>query len=281
MSRASSVPGGPATGTGAAPPGVVDGVVAAALGWEVRTVLGPLTDVRPLDARGVSAWIGFAGAHRFLVVRTGIGPERVRMALAGVDAWCRGARWLLSTGCAGALVPGLEPGTVVVATRIVDDRGDAAGRASDAQAQVLQRWAQVHGIVAHCGAFASVARPLLDAAEKRNARNRLGAIAVEMEGAALAAAAAERGVSFLAVRVILDGVDMAVPDFGDARDGYGLAAAMIRHPLGVGRAARLWPAQRTARAELVRFFRAFFTGDALQALDAGPRSVEQVPGRGA
>jgi nucleoside phosphorylase len=203
------------------------------------------------------------------------------MALAGVDAWCRGARWLLSTGCAGALVPGLGPGAVVVATRIVDDRGVMAGRASDAQAQAVQRWAQARGIPARPGAFVSVARPLLSAAEKRSAHDRLGAIAVEMEGAALAAAAAERGVSFLAVRVILDGVDVAVPDFGDTRDVYGLAAAMVRHPLRVGRAARLLPAQRTARAELARFFRAFFTGDALGAMDAGPRSVEQVPGRGA
>jgi nucleoside phosphorylase len=281
MSRTSSVRGGPATGTGHAPPDVVDGVVAAALGWEVKAVLGALTDVRPLDARGVPTWIGSAGSHRFLVVRTGIGPERVRMALASVEAWCRGARWLVSTGCAGALVAGLEPGAVVVATRIVDDRGDVAGHASEARAHVLQRWARVQGILAHCGAFASVARPLLSAAEKRSAHDRLGTIAVEMEGAPLAAAATERGLSFLAVRVILDPVDMAVPDFGDARDVYGLAAAMVRRPLGVGRAARLWPAQRTAHAELARFFRAFFTRDALQALDAGSRSVEQGPGRGA
>jgi nucleoside phosphorylase len=271
MSRAS-----PAKGAGAARPDV-DGVVAAALAWEVKPVLGPLTNVRRLETRGAPVWIGSAGPHRLLVVRTGIGPERVRTALAGVDAWCRGARWLLSTGCAGALVPGLEPGAVVVATRIVDDRGDVAGRASDAQAQAVQRWAQARGIPARPGAFASVGRPLLSAAEKRGAHDRLGAIAVEMEGAALANAAAERGVSFLAVRVILDRVDMAVPDFGDARDVYGLAAAMVRDPLAVGRAARLWPAQRAARTGLARFFRAFFAGDALEALDAGSRSVERVP----
>jgi len=233
----------------------------------VKAVLGALTAVRRFHSRGTPSWIGAAGPRRLLVIRTGIGPERVRAALANVDIARTGARWLLSTGCAGALVPDLDAGAMVVATRVVDDRGAVIGRPLDAPAQALERWARAREIVTHPGAFVSVARPLLSAAEKRAAHEQLGGIAVEMEGAALAAAAAERGVPFLAVRVILDGVGVAVPDFGDARDLRSLAGAVARHPAALGRAARLWPAQRTARAALERFLRAFFAVTGFGALE--------------
>ena len=266
MSRGSPAPGTVATTTRAAHP-EVDCIVAAALGWEARAVLGGLTDVRPRGTSGRPVWVGSAGRYRLLVVQTGIGPERVRMALAGLDIASAGARWLFSTGCAGALVPDLEPGALVVATRVVDDRGALVGRPLDAEALALQGWAQARGIATRSGSFASVGRPLLSAVEKRRAHERLGAIAVEMEGAALAAAAAERSMSLVAIRVILDGVDVAVPDFGAARNLSDLAGAVARHPAVLGRAARLWPAQRTARAALARFFRAFFARDALGALE--------------
>lgn len=267
MARRSRARGTVAARTRAAPPGV-DCIVAAALGWEVRAVLGGLTDVRRHDGAGAPAWTGLAGRYRLLVVRTGIGPQRVRAALVDTRLASRGARWLLSTGCAGALVPGLEAGALVVATRIVDDRGAPVGRPLDEQALALRRWAQTRRIATRTGSFVSLGRPLSSAVEKRRAHERLGAIAVEMEGAALAAAAAERGLLLVAVRVILDAVDVAVPELGTARDLRGLAGAVARFPGALGRAARLWPAQRTARAALERFCRAFFVESALGALGA-------------
>ena len=245
----------------------IDGIIAAALGWEVRAVLAGLAEVRRYDTPGSPRWIGRAGRHRFLVVQTGIGPERVRIALAGMEVASAGACWLLSTGCAGALVPDLAPGAVVVASRIIDDHGALVGRPLDAEALALRGWAQTRGIVVRVGSFVSVGRPLLTALDKRRAHERLGAIAVEMEGAALAAAAAARGIRLVAVLVILDAVDVAVPDLGTPGDLRGLAGALARHPAAFARAARLWPAKRTAQTALERVFREFVAGDALGALE--------------
>src|SRR5436305_1686895 len=77
-----------------------------------------------------------------------------------------------------------------------------------------------------------------------------GALAVEMESGALAAAARARGIPFAALRVVLDGAGEALPAelgvideaTGEVRAGRALAA-MALHP-------RLWPAAaRLARRQ--------------------------------
>jgi adenosylhomocysteine nucleosidase len=63
----------------------------------------------------------------------------------------------------------------------------------------------------HRGDLLSVAEPLESPAAKRAAAEATNAVAVDMESAGIAAAAARAGVPFVALRVVVDGVDDALP----------------------------------------------------------------------
>jgi nucleoside phosphorylase len=267
----------PAAGATAGPaapgaPGGADCLIAAALGWEARAVRAALSGVRRHATAGVVVWVGGAAHRRVMVVQTGVGPARVRDALAGVNLAQSGARWLVSTGCAGGLAPGLEPGSLVVATELLDHDGGRRGSGMEAPALRLRAWARRFDLELRPGPFLSMARPLLSAADKRRAHERLAAIAVEMEAAPLAALAAAHGMTFVGVRAILDPAETAVPDLplggGGLRD---VAGAVVRRPMALLAAARLLPAQRAARSALDRFFRAFVSGDGLGSLEENAR----------
>jgi adenosylhomocysteine nucleosidase len=75
------------------------------------------------------------------------------------------------------------------------------------------------------------------AAEKRDLRDRTGAIAVEMESAAVAAKAREWGVPFRCIKVVSDTAREDMPlDFNRYRDAAGrfsrgrIALAALGHP---------------------------------------------------
>src|SRR5262249_48077025 len=109
------------------------------------------------------------------------------------------------------------------------------------------------------------ARLLGTAADKRAAATTHSAVAVEMEGAAIAACGAQAGVAFASVRAILDTVDTELRHAGPfmvkmqrtikplAVIGY-LAA----HPTSVSDLLALQRMQRAAQTTLNRFFDAWF-----------------------
>src|SRR5215470_15584492 len=98
---------------------MVDVVVFAALAWERRCVLAGIGSVAPA---GPQKWTGtVSGGRSVLVVQTGIGVERARTAAGSVPE----AGAFVSAGCAGALVPWLRAGDIVVADRIVTVSGAA------------------------------------------------------------------------------------------------------------------------------------------------------------
>jgi adenosylhomocysteine nucleosidase len=103
--------------------------------------------------------------------------------------------------------------------------------------------------------LASAARILKDGAGKRDARTRTGALAVDMESAAIAAEVHRLGLRFACVRAVLDTVDeeivgaeLAGPD-GEVRP---LAAAsfVLRNPAAVLGLARMMRSLNRATAAL-------------------------------
>lgn len=248
-------------------------VIFAALRWELEPALAALTDVRPRPLGRFPSWVGRAGDRAVRVVKTGVGIAQARRAALRVweETAADAVSWVLSTGCAGALREDLGHGALVVATDVLDSGGRPVVPSMRRDAERLIDWVRTRGLVVHPGAFYSVEQPLLTVADKRAARRATGAVAVEMEGAATAAVAAAHGISFLAVRVILDAADVDVPDIlattdGDVHAGR-LVAHVARHPrtlLGLG---RLMSARRVARQVLTGFFRVFLAGGALAGLD--------------
>ncbi len=139
------------------------------------------------------------GAPRLEITRTGIGPRRARRAAAGLAA--TPGSGLAIAGFAGALAEGLEPGDVLVASEILGRDGERVLECTGAGliAGMLGR----HGVRAHVGPLVSVRAPVAGTARARLAAT--GALAVDMESAWLAPAAAGRPLVVL--RVVLDSAE--------------------------------------------------------------------------
>lgn len=138
---------------------------------------------------------------------SGMGPSRATDAARALIKG--GASALLSWGTCGALRKGLEAGAVLLPMTVMDDHGVSYPVDSRWRQRVEQ--ALSPSLAVHGGLLLSSARPLTQASQKASAHAATAAAAVDMESAAVAAVAAAAGVPFLALRVVLDLADQAVP----------------------------------------------------------------------
>ena len=125
---------------------------------------------------------------------TGMGPrsgEAVRRRLAKKDV-----RLVVSTGFAGGVRPGFHTGDLVLASEVIHAPTGDRHKPVSSYFSLSDR--------ASVGPFVTVEKALPDPKAKAWAGNRFGAIAVDMESAAVAQAADEAGVAWAAIRVILD-----------------------------------------------------------------------------
>jgi adenosylhomocysteine nucleosidase len=180
----------------AEPPPPADVGIVAALPIEVGPFLASLRDVRKYASAKLTIQEGtWRGRMVALVVG---GPGRAAAARAGnlLVAGHR-PRWLLSAGFAGALATDLARGDVVLPDEVVDAEGNHArievGVNADAGRPVVRS-----------GRLVTVDAVVRTASQKSSLRESSGAICVDMETSAVARLAAERGLRFLAVRVISD-----------------------------------------------------------------------------
>lgn len=229
-----------------------DVVVFAALAWEARAVLDALQGVEHLRDRVWRGYLGDGAAVR--VLQIGVGLDRAERAAAEAS----GAGLYLSCGCAGGLVPGLRAGDLVIGDRIlVLDRAGRMLRDVATDATALAAWSAARGLDARVGAIASspVVLPTGDA--KRDAATH-GAVVVDMESAAVATVARERGVRCAAVKVVLDeagdavgfpGGEVVDPETGEIDVRRGVTALALR-PQWWPRAVRLARLQRVAERRL-------------------------------
>lgn len=180
-----------------------------------------------------------------IVTQTGPGPENAARAADG--ALAAGAAALVSFGLAGALAPTLRAGAVVLPRAIVAASGerfvvDSAWR--DAIATMLgAEFAPADGDML------SVPEPLATPDDKARAGSG-GGVAVDMESAAIAAAAARSGVPCVAIRVVVDEAGDALPS-GTER----LVDARGEQRLGAAVGAALRPAGWSSFLMLARRYR--------------------------
>jgi 4-hydroxy-3-methylbut-2-enyl diphosphate reductase len=136
----------------------------------------------------------FAARRCSHVLRTGMGPERARTAAA--VAAHRPARAVAVLGFCGALSDELRPGDVVLADEL---RGNGAPLKCQPLQQLVKELVQ-SGLAVREGPIVSVPKMSRGAERARLAED--GSIAVDMESAWLARAAAGR--PFAAVRAVVD-----------------------------------------------------------------------------
>jgi adenosylhomocysteine nucleosidase len=236
--------------------------VFAALQWECRTVLKHLRQVRRERCDAFTCWKGHAGSNEVWVVKTGMGVDR---AAAAVDALGADGGWTIfvSTGCAGGLAADLLPGDLVIASVIEGDgTPEPLTTAADIRAGALAT-AKAARVPVREGQQLCSRTVLASRADKRAAAER-GAVVVEMEGGAIAAGAAARGVPLLSVRAILDGAEHELsvpgtvidPATGNLRP-LALAGYLAAHPSAIGGLMAMQRMQNAARDSLERFFAAW------------------------
>ena len=173
--------------------------VVAALEREIRPLVAGWKVVR-------RSWDGrefqFFENEEAVVVCGGIGPAAARRACEAVCASYE-LRLVISAGFAGALTEDLRVGAVVVPGRVID-AGDGSSVVAGAGSQALVSVAEM----------ATVER-------KRILAAKYGAVAVDMEAAAVAKGAQARGIRFEAVKVISDELDFEIPVIEGSIDGQG------------------------------------------------------------
>lgn len=215
--------------------------IVAAMHEELGALLAQMPDEQRIQVAGRDFWVGHLQGQLVVAVLSRIG--KVAAATTATVLLERfGARCILFTGVAGGLAPGVDVGDIVVATRLLQHDLDASpifpkyevpltGHArfaadtqiSDALAAVAagvlgdpvmllgQQVVDDFGLVTpkvHRGLLVSGDRFVSSAAESDALRSALpDALAVEMEGAAVAQVCHDFGVPFAAVRTISDRAD--------------------------------------------------------------------------
>ena len=158
----------------------------------------------------------FFESGQAVLVCGGIGSEAARRATEAVIALYQ-PELVLSVGFAGAIDPALKVGEIFSPSRVIDAR-DGSSVATDTGSGVLVSAANIAG-----------------AEQKVKLAGSYAAQAVDMEAAAVARGAQARGVRFMAVKVISDESNFAMPpmdrfvgDNGQFRTGKFVIFAGLR-----------------------------------------------------
>ena len=210
------------------------------------------------SVKGIRCWVGRTGDVRCLVVKTGIGPRKAR-------AVCRRVvqniplSALISTGFACALHDA-RVGDVLVGTEVVGDESLEVGRPLPCAEEWISRAVQIvkeSRIEMLAGRFVSVSKVLCHGHEKRAIAHISGAVAVDMESAALAVVAREAGIPFAILRTVSDLMDEDLPlDFNLLLRPTGWiagAVACLRDPSSLAGLFRLRMQSQRAAEQLTRF----------------------------
>ncbi len=198
----------------------------AAMHEELAAVLDLLPDERKTVVAGREFWRGHLHGHEVIAVLCRIGKvAAATTATALIEHF--GVREIVFTGVAGGLGPGVQVGDVVVADTFLQHDLDASpifprhevplyGRSRFATDPALtQRLADaarraLPAATLHRGLLVSGDRFVSTTAEARALQAELpDALAVEMEGAAIAQVCHDYGVAYAAVRTVSDRADDA------------------------------------------------------------------------
>lgn len=186
-----------------------------------------------------------------VVVRvSGPGPERARAAAEErIEA---GARALVTIGLAGGLDPALPAGALVIAARAIGPDGTPV--------ELDAAWVdRLRALLpeAMAATVATLEEPVGSTGAKAALHRATGAVACDLETAAVADAARAAGVPVAGLRVVCDPAGTALPRASRAAlDGRGrvrgarVAAGLLRRPGELPALLRLGRAERTARSAL-------------------------------
>jgi adenosylhomocysteine nucleosidase len=187
-------------------------IVFYAFSREIALLKRRLRERVPLNRHGLKGFRADAGEGEIAFIATGIGLARARSIARHALGVFPQARMVIGTGVAGALSGGLRPGDIVVADRLVQARDDGASpehvlAVGARELEHCERVLRAAGLTFSTGAILTSPRVLADRNSKRLAKERSGAIAVDMESVGIALEAAARGLPFAVVRTVMDSLE--------------------------------------------------------------------------
>jgi adenosylhomocysteine nucleosidase len=173
----------------------------------------------------------------------GLGRERARAGVARLLQ--HGAEALVSLGTAGALDPDLSAGDIVMPASVIRPEGAPLATHERWRRRAMQALA---GLPVHGGSLLDAGEVIASVQEKRRLHAASGALAVDMESAALVQEAGRQGLPALVVRVVIDRADLAIPDCVlRGSDAYGRTRPLRLLGALLGRPRQLAPLLRLAR----------------------------------
>ena len=184
----------------------------------------------------------------------GMGRERAhsaaqKMAVSGCDA-------LVSWGTAGALLPNIKPGSLIIPESIMTQEDEIIQTASTWRRQVVKELNDCPDDV-YLGRLSDSMQVLTSAKEKYAAREHGDSIAVDMESATIALVARQENVAFISIRAISDSAYMSIPEsILSYTDPYGrvqisqLIPAILKRPADIPKIVKLAMGYRSASRTL-------------------------------
>lgn len=235
----------------------------AATHWELQAVRRGLAIDRVATIAGVRCYIGQQGDCTYWLIQTGVGPTAAHSVAERV-LQAQAMSLVMSTGFACALVPA-QVGDLIVGTSVSSVQADGTWMLGgdcvlcDAGVrQGLLTVAQDAGLVTRVGTVVSSETVVWQAEEKHRLQRVTGATGLDMESAALAEMAQERGLPMAIVRTVSDLADEDLPlDFNLFLRPTGWIKgmqALIGHPSSLVGLNRLRKQSRVAADRLTEWF---------------------------
>ena len=188
-------------------------VIVAALRQEFAWIEEQSAWGGPEEDEGVRFCAGTLAGQKVALVVSGVGEERAAHATRlAVKRYAPGA--VISIGYAGGLVPEASAGALIVPDSVAHDAATAPSteESPDARLLGLARSAAARlGVAALGGRLLTVPAVVSTKEAKKAVQGRTGAVAVDMESAAVGAVCRELGIPVLYLRCVTDGSEDDIP----------------------------------------------------------------------
>lgn len=205
--------------------------VVCALHTEACTLVHALEMVSQADSKEYQTAI--ANRSELKLIVSGMGSDRAEIAARSLVE--EGVDFLISWGFAGGLDPVLGSGALIIPAALVTPEGQEHPASLHIDRPFLEAVATTVQVLDK--PLVSVEKAVTTVEEKQMLFSKSGAVAVDMESAAIASVAQDTGINFAAVRAVLDGanrslprfIDQAVDEFGSVKIGS-FIRSLARYP---------------------------------------------------
>ena len=236
--------------------------IVVALDDEIRIVQAKMDVDARVHVRPALFTVGTLGAKPIIVARSGIGIPAMEAAAAYLLDHYRPA-FCLHVGYCGGSDPQDQPGDLLIASAVVDAQSSTRTAADAQRVLAAEEIARARGLRARAAAVVTVGEIVEEPHEKAFVGTQHEAAGIDMESAPFVAACNARGVPWLVVRAVLDPLDAALPDMGDAiteegaTDGFALAEHLLKKPKDLWELPRLQYYANQARQAIATFVEAW------------------------